>query len=112
MIYGSILQTNSVGKETTVTFKDHFRRLIWFGHHDLSDTTKSSNKSISPLESEFKVENLQTTKLESIKALNLKADHNTPSIPKLIMTQFQQVVELITIVKFLLEASRAGLEAL
>ena len=33
--------------------------------------------SLSPLETEFKVEKLKTTKLESIKALNLKADHNT-----------------------------------
>ena len=57
MIYGSMLQMNSVGEEAT--FKDHFR-LIWFGDRDLSDTTKSSNKSISPLEAEFKVEKLQT----------------------------------------------------
>ena len=56
MIYGSMLQTSSVGKETT--FKDHFRRLIWSGDRDLSGTTKSSNKSTSPLEAKFKVEKL------------------------------------------------------
>ena len=78
MIYGSMLQMNSVGNEAT--FKDHFRRLIWFGDRDLSDTTKSSNKSISLLGAEFSTEKLQKTKLENIKALNLKLsspDHNT-----------------------------------
>ena len=57
MIYGSMLQTNSVGKE--ITFKDHFCCLIWSGDRDLSGTTKSSNKSILLLEAELKVEKLQ-----------------------------------------------------
>ena len=78
MIYGSMLQMNSVGNEAT--FKDHFRRLIWFCDRDLSDTTKSSNKSISLLEAEFNVEKLQKTKLENIKALNLKL--SSPARPR------------------------------